>query len=64
MKKATKCIISIMLTVVCMFSYTLRDTAYALSNELQHRAHIRNIAGEIAEEPLKFCRTAPFCMKT
>ncbi len=59
MKKATKCIISIMLTVVCMFSYTLRDTAYALSNELQHRAHIRNIAGEIAEEPSEILPDSP-----
>ena len=59
MKKATKCIISIMLTVVCLFSYTLRDTAYALSNELQHRAHIRNIAGEIAEEPSEILPDSP-----
>ena len=59
MKKATKCIISIMLTVVCLFSYTLRDTAYALSNELQHRAHIRSIAGEIAEEPSEILPDSP-----
>ena len=48
-----------MLTVVCLFSYTLRDTAYALSNELQHRAHIRNIAGEIAEEPSEILPDSP-----
>lgn len=59
MKKAAKCIISIMLTVVCLFSYTLRDTAYALSNELQHRTHIRNVAGEIAEEPSEILPDSP-----
>ena len=48
-----------MLTVVCLFSYTLRDTAYALSNELQHRAHIRSIAGEIAEEPSEILPDSP-----
>ena len=59
MKRAVKYVVSILLAIVCLFSYTLWDTAYALSNELRYQAYIRNIAGEIAEEPAETLPYSP-----
>ena len=48
-----------MLTVVCLFSYTLWDTAYALSSELQYRDYIRHVADNIAEMPVETLPDSP-----
>ena len=48
-----------MLAVVCFFSYTLWDTAYALSNELRYQAYIENVADEIAAAPVETMADSP-----
>ncbi len=48
-----------MLVVVCFFSYTLWDTAYALSNELRYQAYIENVADEIAAAPVETMADSP-----
>ena len=52
MKRVAKYVVSILLAIVCLFSYTLWDTAYALSSELQYRDYIRHVANNIAEMPV------------
>ena len=59
MKRAVKYVVSILLAVVCLFSYTLWDTAYALSSELQYRDYIRHVADNIAEMPVETLPDSP-----
>ena len=59
MKRAVKCVVSILLAIVCLFSYTLWDMAYALSSELQYRDYIRHVADNIAEMPVETLPDSP-----
>ena len=59
MKRAVKYVVSILLAIVCLFSYTLWDTAYALSSELQYRDYIRHVADNIAQMPVETLPDSP-----
>ena len=50
MKRAVKCVVSILLAIVCLFSYTLWDMAYALSIDLPY-GDLEYIESEFKDTP-------------
>ena len=59
MKRAVKCVVSFMLAIVCLFSYSLADTAYALSNEVGYRGYINSVADELTAAPSETLPDSP-----
>lgn len=59
MKRAVKCVVSFMLAIVCLFSYSLADTAYALSNEVGYRGYINSVADELTADPSETLPDSP-----
>ena len=59
MKRAVKCVVSFMLAIVCLFSYSLADTAYALSNEVGYRGYINSVADELTADPSETLLDSP-----
>ena len=48
-----------MLAIVCLFSYSLADTAYALSNEVGYRGYINSVADELTAAPSETLPDSP-----
>lgn len=48
-----------MLAIVCLFSYSLADTAYALSNEVGYRGYINSVADELTADPSETLPDSP-----